>query len=51
MRAKLTHHEFNLNLPLRTSLGHHFHKVVTCCGFLRALTHVAEVLINTSCLF
>lgn len=42
MRAKLTHHEFNLNLPLRTSFGHCFRGAVTRCGFLRALPHVAE---------
>lgn len=51
MRAKLTHHEFNLNLSLRTSFARRFHDAVTGCGFLRALPHAAEVLINTSCLF
>jgi len=35
-RAKPTHHEFNLNSPLRTSFARRFRDAVTRCGFLRA---------------
>lgn len=42
MRAKLTHHEFNLNLPLHTSSARRFPHAVTRCGFLGALSHAAE---------